>query len=262
MRKPVSKMAIDVMEMMRLGWHMFPVEGKVPVTSNGVKDATTDTTRVASWYRKHPDRGAAVATGKPSGLWVLDLDSVEHDLLSEEIPVTVTTITHQGYHLYFKMPGIDIRNSASKLADGVDVRGTGGYVIVPPSPHPDGGKYRWLRAPWEQEVAETPDCILERLRNRDARNHGRPAPPVDRMIPEGRRNESLTSLAGTLRHRGLSKEEIYLCLEVVNERRCRPVLGSEEVGSIAESVGRYQVDDHFVPQLKPKRDIKVGKVSV
>ena len=57
----------------------------------------------------------------------------------------MTSVTNRGYHLFFKMPedGSDIRNSAGKVAKGIDVRGTGGYVVLPPSPHPEGEAYRW-----------------------------------------------------------------------------------------------------------------------
>lgn len=46
-------------------------------------------------------------------------------------------------HLYFAHPGGTIRNSASALGPGLDVRGDGGYVIAPPSVHPSGAAYRW-----------------------------------------------------------------------------------------------------------------------
>jgi hypothetical protein len=49
--------------------------------------------------------------------------------------------------LFFVYPkGQDIRNSAGKLGPGLDIRGAGGYVILPPSGHPSGGRYEWEAA--------------------------------------------------------------------------------------------------------------------
>ena len=62
---------------------------------------------------------------------------------------------------------------------------------------------------------------------------------LDHTIPEGRRNEALTSLAGAMRRRGMTSEEIQPALAAVNARRCAPPLGETELCAIAASVGRY-----------------------
>jgi len=62
---------------------------------------------------------------------------------------------------------------------------------------------------------------------------------VPEVIPEGQRNKTLASIAGSLRHRGLDQKTIYESLRVVNAK-CNPPLGDEEVARIAESIGRYE----------------------
>ncbi len=69
------------------------------------------------------------------------------------------------------------------------------------------------------------------------------SPPIDKAIREGTRNQTLMSLAGSMRRRGMSREEIYDAIDGVNTRRCRPPLRDSEVKSIATSAARYQPSD-------------------
>ena len=58
-------------------------------------------------------------------------------------------------------------------------------------------------------------------------------------IQEGSRNNTLASLAGSLRHRGLPAGTILETLRVVNSRECKPPLPDSEVVSIAQSISKY-----------------------
>jgi hypothetical protein len=115
---------------------------KEPLTPNGFKDATTDPARIRAWWSRWPDANIAMPTGKRSGWVVVDVDP-EHggyDSLAAlheegyELPLTATIKTGGGgVHHYLRCPaGEEIRNSAGKLGPGLDIRGEGGYVIVPP----------------------------------------------------------------------------------------------------------------------------------
>lgn len=81
-----------------------------------------------------------------------------------ELPVSVTSMTQSGgVHLWLRWPddgGDPIRNSGS-LPKHVDVRGEGGYVIVPPSVMKSGARHRWLKgkSPAEVDVADAPADI-------------------------------------------------------------------------------------------------------
>jgi predicted P-loop ATPase len=78
------------------------------------------------------------------------------------VPKTFTVETGGGgLHLYFQAPeSVTIRNSASKLAPGVDIRASGGYVVGPGSRHPSGGRYILRRA---DPPAALPSWLLEVL---------------------------------------------------------------------------------------------------
>jgi hypothetical protein len=125
-------------------WPVFACAAdKRPITAHGLHDATTDPTAVREMFARPGATMIGVPTGQASGFFVVDLDvkngapGLEWLAANEHrIPRTRRHSTRSGgVHLLFAMPTARaIRNSASKLAPGVDVRGTGGYVIVPPSP--------------------------------------------------------------------------------------------------------------------------------
>jgi len=114
----------------KLGWSYLPLTGKIPA-SKGWREWPRETLQQALLYAQN---NIGIRTGDPSGgLVVIDLDTEDHGLT---FPETVTVLTANGKHLYFHSTAT-IGNSAGKLAEGVDVRGTGGYVVAVGSIHPD-----------------------------------------------------------------------------------------------------------------------------
>lgn len=138
----------------RRGWRVIPIPPgkKFPEgISRWQERATNDPELVEQWWQQHPDHGVGIATGAETGLWVLDVDDYESyrelEKRYEPLPDTLTTITGSGgLHFYYKWPtdGTVIRNNAStRLGPGLDVRGDGGFVVAPPSVHPNGKQYEW-----------------------------------------------------------------------------------------------------------------------
>jgi hypothetical protein len=155
------------------GIPVFPCElgGKRPLTRNGHWDATTDRRAIERWWRRQPSANIGLPTGKKSGILVLDVDVDDGGLESlakleragAPVPKTARTRTGGGgIHVFFRYPGsTEIRNSAGLLGLGLDVRGEGGYVVVPPSR--TQGPYEWVdRSP----LAET-SWLINRLTERD-----------------------------------------------------------------------------------------------
>jgi hypothetical protein len=167
------------------GFPVFPCDPatKRPYTGNGFKDATTDAAAVRSWWTAHPDAMIAFPTGQAIGAWVLDVDdpAAFEAACPFELPATRRCVTGKGYHLYFGFdPQQEVRNAQIKMVDGerrwpfpnlpgAEVRGNGGYVIVPPSLHPNGKRYSW--AP-EGPPAQPPAELLRIVRKES------PAQPV------------------------------------------------------------------------------------
>lgn len=141
----------------RQGYHVFPCKpDKSPYTEHGFKDATTDPFQIERWLQQWPDAMIGMATGARSGIVVIDVDIKNGvDGFAElakrgiEMPTDAVEVKTPsgGSHFYFSIqPGQSFRNSAGKIAPGVDVRADGGYVIVPPSrPAPDGPAYHYAR---------------------------------------------------------------------------------------------------------------------
>lgn len=122
---------------------VFPCDDhKRPLTLRGFKDASRDPAVIRRMFSNPRAVMIGVPTGAISGFVVVDVDVKNGgqgqawlDANSHRLVQTRTIRTGSGgLHLYFLHPSQPVKNSASKLAPNIDVRGDGGYVIVPPSP--------------------------------------------------------------------------------------------------------------------------------
>src|ERR1019366_7022529 len=141
------------------GFAVFPCRpgDKQPLGSlvpNGCLDATTDAETIKGWWGKCPNANIGIATGAKSGLAVVDLDGQEGMISGRLLKLSspVTALTGSGRQLFYADPKGKLRNSVKKLAAGVDTRGTGGYVVVCPSLHPNGKRYTWEKRPLSRKV--------------------------------------------------------------------------------------------------------------
>jgi KaiC/GvpD/RAD55 family RecA-like ATPase len=240
--------------------------GKHPRTKNGLTDATLDEQQIREWWTRWPDANVLVRTGMVGDrcLVVLDIDP-KHDgdeslrMLEARhgvLPVTPRAITGSlGEHHWF-WSSIPIQNSTSKIARGVDTRGVGGYVIVPPSNHESGNSYEWDAGahPDEVPLAEAPAWLATIVGKREVLV----STPVANAFIEGGRNNALTSLAGSMRDKGFEREAIEAALLVENEKKCRPPLDPRDVQRIARSVARYAPRD--APDATPRRALTFSDV--
>jgi len=218
---------------------------KHPRTPNGLRDGTTDENTVMAWWSRWRNANIGIVTGAASGLVVLDID-VQHggqrslaelEAEHEKLAATPEVLTGGGgKHLYFRHPGETVGNSAGRLGAGLDIRGDGGYVVAPPSLHASGRPYKWLRPGRKLELDEPPAWLLAQA----TRRRNGPVPKIDMLIPAGRRNDELASLAGSFRRRGMNENEILAALEAVNWERCKPPLPAGELEGIAASMVRYE----------------------
>jgi hypothetical protein len=229
----------------RWGLPVFPLKpgSKVPATARGFKDASRNPVVIRERWGRNPRYGVGVATGH--GLTVVDMDvnGVDGgDTLAElerkhgKLPDAPMALTGSGgAHWYFLAP----RDTPTRprFAPGLDLKAIGGYVVAPPSLHPNGEPYRWDVGdhPTERPLAPIPKWLLE---NGKRHNPG-PAPALPKKLSSGQgRNTALASLAGTMRRRGAEEGAILAGLRAENAAYAEP-LDDAEVEKIARSVGRY-----------------------
>ncbi|MFT5424666.1 MAG: putative DNA primase/helicase [Phycisphaerales bacterium] len=230
-----------------LGYPVFPLlPGKSkPLTTHGFKDATTDPEQIESWWTRHPNANLGIWT---EGLLVVDIDGADNPWLSDQpelqfelagAPISQTP--RGGRHLIFRQPeGAGVRNSQSLIADHVDVRADGGYIVATPSRRSDG-EYRWLDGDLDvppRELPVAPGWLVAAAKAKKPRNVIQ-STDGSGSIPDGDRNGSLTSLAGSMRRRGMSEAVINVALQQANIEMCVPPLEAEEVSGIARSIAKY-----------------------
>lgn len=234
----------------RRHFECFPLQARQKTPAVKWADvATSEENMLVGWFENDPNANIGIACGKRSGIVVLDVDE-GHDGYTSlanlegiygKLPLTPIAKTGGGgEHIFFKHPGVEIRNSASKLGAGLDIRGDGGYVVAAPSIHPNGNRYEWVIRPSDDvDFADMPAWMIEILQARGES----PAPlPVSAngKIANGSRNATLTSLAGTMRRRGFDEDAMFVALKSHNEKYCIPPLSDGEVLQVAKSVMRYE----------------------
>lgn len=153
------------LDYLKAGYSVIPITAgsKIPPTGFGWKkyqEQQATENEVMSW----PNGNLAVITGKISGITVVDFDSQEalDYFLSKFQGRTPCVDTPRGMHAWFKYEE-GVRNSVKINGLDIDVRGDGGYVLVPPSINAQGKGYKWLQSPFDVPLAPVPDFLKESI---------------------------------------------------------------------------------------------------
>jgi hypothetical protein len=231
--------------------------GKHPygrLVPRGLSDATTDPAKVTEWFDGTPFN-IGLCTGVVSGIFVLDRDDRDQGVESlailevqfGKLPDTLQQTTGNGVHYLFKLPlGLVIKNSAKKLASGLDIRGLGGYIVAAPSIHANGRTYAWVgeEFPTRERIHDAPAWLIDQLEQGCppvAKATGpRPEPARKSRQPSGfkwpdqicdgeGREDFILRAAGALRSKGLDQETIERILLDCNQVRIIPPLDEEIV---------------------------------
>lgn len=187
---------------------------------------------------------------RTDGIAVVDCDTqaaivawLDHEEIGTPTPYVVKT--PRGAHFYYRLPEAVIVRPGPLCKDTDIKSGPGAYVVVPTGtvdgePHP----YQWAGDPWKGDLEKLPllpmsviAALLPASPPADASDHG----GWD-TIPEGRRNLTLTALAGAMRKQGAGANAIGLVVATVNQKLCDPPIEIDEVITIVRSVMRYEPD--------------------
>jgi len=173
------------------GIHAEPKDiGKHPAIGEWNSRATDDQLVIHNWWTSSPLNNIGVFCS-PSGFIVIDIDprsggieSFEKldELLDGALPKTVEAYTgrytyngkaERGRHLFFKVNADEafVGNLKANGLNGIDIKHNG-YVMLAPSRHGSGVNYEWRsgHAPWEIEMAEAPEALLEVIRKKSRKS--------------------------------------------------------------------------------------------
>jgi len=170
------------------GWSVFPLHsidekgectcgepscsdaGKHPRVQRGLKEASRDLNKIDEWFGPDaPLSNIAIATGKVSGITVIDIDIGDGKFGADNWvkinkehgePKTLMSQTGSGgMHALFKYNSA-LKTASNILGKGIDCRNDNGYIVAPPSMHRSGNKYEWVDQ--NQELTDLPAHLSQR----------------------------------------------------------------------------------------------------
>ncbi len=237
------------------GLAVLPLEpgGKAPfgrLVPRGLHDATADLGTLERWLRAEPEANLGIRTGE--GLAVLDVDrrnDGERTLdayiqnTATRLPLTPEVATGDGRHLYFAAPsGLPSQN----LGSGLDLKAGGGYVVAPPSVHPNGRLYTWQpgRGLGEVPLAKLPASLIgggSSVASAGQRPPGHWAQIARGGFAEGQRHAGTVQYVGHLLGLRLDPEEVLYLVLAWNRQTNRPPLPDAEVSRIVDDLAAKEL---------------------
>lgn len=220
---------------------------------------------LTEWFGRNPSLQIAMVMGRVSGgLWVMDADGrAAVDWMKENAPPTTVHVnTRRGRHAYYLMPPeVEIRSGANVIpelkkstGDQIDIKGEGGYTVVPPSAF-QGGEYRWeiSGAGWDGLTVWQPPSVQTASALRADGGFDLSGvqifgdlSPVD----DGQRNAKLASIVGRFINEGMSLEAILVWAAGWN-RQNNPPLEPEVLSTTVESIARTHIRNHGSLPARP-----------
>jgi Bifunctional DNA primase/polymerase, N-terminal len=234
------------------GWPVFPLYpiesgrcrcrdpkckavGKHPITQGWPNAVPSVSAAEASWQPRLGARGIGLVCGPTSGMFGIDVDRRhggeqtvrDWKRRGMKLAQTATDQTGDGWHLLYRWPeqsGIEIR--AQHVGAGLQCRGVAHFLVLAPSMHRSGRRYRWLRSP--DEIAPAPDWLLELIvESSRTRAPIVPADGEQPLVPIEHRHDALVRWLGIQRSMGFGEEALVRLTDVfldtsveIDEARC------------------------------------------
>jgi AAA domain/Bifunctional DNA primase/polymerase, N-terminal len=231
-------------------------EGKSAFLPDWPKSATTNVDQIDKWNEAYPTYSyGAVATGKPDGVWFLELDSTAvldrieaetgHNLVNDASTLMIRSRVGRG-HLYFK-------NNAASLAMGnlmqayvkhadFSCRVFNAYVVGPGSRRVIDGKEIFYEVVVDKPIAEAPlwltDWLISQKVQKTSKAEALPR-NAQGLVPKGYVHGYLVHRAGKLREAGSTIDELETSLLRIAHSDCEPKIDEEKVKQIARSFEKY-----------------------
>ena len=215
---------------------------------------------IKQWLTNWPDAQLAVATGEISNLVVLDID--EHkggDSTPFNFETTTVRSGSGGVHLWFKcLPGL--KNSTGEIAPFVDVRATGGYILVPPSKN-ENGQYTFIKE--VEELLPFPEYLIKILEEKVASKNCLNTTPVNIKnfagVESGSRNDSMARIIGSLlrkTHPSNWEDQAWSKVCEANQKN-KPPLSEQELRKTFDSIVKAEESKDYRNQGKTNKAEKI-----
>lgn len=209
------------------GWSVIPVPhgSKVPAMAwKEYQKRHPTEEELIKWFGSQRNN-IGIVTGAISNLVVIDLDGSDGMASGARLNLSSSMIvtTGKGRHFYYRYPTDEsVVKNGVRLHPGLDIRGEGGYVLAPPSRHPDGRLYQWLSGPNSEGLGPTPS--LAETKRADSGINGTETTgqrvvlgnqnqkgwinEALKSLADGNRNNTFTKIVGRLHRDGWTPEDI------------------------------------------------------
>ena len=235
----IQKQAAEYVEW---GWSILPVKPleKRPYMTNWLQYQRTKATKemADNWFTSLTGAGVGMVTGRVSNVVVLDVESYCRMPIEELLRRYPTQMISQtgtgGYHLFYLYP-----NNVPKIAnrvgifEGADLRADGGFIVLPPTRHPNGNSYKWVK---QGPLGVFPKALLDIQSQPKVQGDGWITEAL-RGVSEGGRNDTCARLAGYFFRKGLNADIVEALLTEWNERN-DPPLPMREIRTTIKSIER------------------------
>ncbi len=152
-----------------------------------------------AWWQHSPESNVGIVTGKISNLIVVDIDprhggNESFEKMRSLLPKTYIVKTGGGgAHYYYEWPFQIPPPNKINYRPGIDIKGEGGYVVAPPSIHPDGGIYESVDGfDGIDDISQAPEWLSTLEEDSSASSWEKYMSGVS----EGSRNEAAASVCG------------------------------------------------------------------
>lgn len=269
---PLDSLLNEALNYAKLGFPVFPLSplSKIPIKgSKGFKEAITDEAQIVEWFTEIEPLANIGISLVDTPYFILDCDrhTDEKDGIQSllelskgkgnlENAVTVKTV-NDGLHFIFKAPkGVEVKQQIGFKA-GLDV--IKNFVVAPPSQvkRKDGttGMYELVSGSFEN-IKEAPAWLLSEITSKQQPEHSNGSYTLDfsninrpktyftakfmaelkQGAAKGFRNSWVTRQFGRMVSLGMSYEDSFDWIKIVNQNFIDPPLEERELNGIVYSI--------------------------
>lgn len=250
--EPFQTHAIKYSEM---GISVFPCggdDGKAPLVKwSHLQNKLASEHTINKWSDKYPNANIGIVTGEISNLTIIDCDNLNlsiNELFNEfgKTPLIAQT-PRGGYHLYYTYNG---EKNSQDIDRKIDIRGQGGFVVVPPSyNHTHDKKYEFIEGDlWD--IKDLPLMQKTVVKNNDSNKKS-----------IGERNTALFSYLKLEAKDCKTNNELITLAINYNDNNLEPLLSKDEVLKTSNSIWEYKLNNRLYNKSEQYIILNIDKIN-